>query len=295
MKIVLTGSLGHISQPVAQQLIALGHTVTVISHNPKRAAAITALGATPAIGSIQDVAFLTQTFQGADAVYLMITAASAGDIFEAGKQQAAIYATAVKQAGVSQVVNLSSVGANLGPEVGSLHIYHIIETYLKQALPAVNLSFIRPTAMFYNLFGSLASIRQDHAIYTNNSLTAVGSWVSPNDIAPVVVQALTAPTAATSVQYVASDEKTYPEIAALLGQALHMPDLKAVALTDDQMLHRLLATGAPKQFTEQYVKTVAYERDQDFYADYRLHHPVLGPTKLADFAPIFAKVVAQQH
>ncbi|MFC6179840.1 SDR family oxidoreductase [Lactiplantibacillus daowaiensis] len=293
MKIILTGSLGHISQPVATELVQQGHDVTVISHNAKRADAIKALGATPAIGSIDDDAFLTRTFMGADAVYLMITAASEGDIFEAGRRQATIYANAVKAAGVHQVVNLSSVGANLGPEVGALHIYNIIEGLLMTMLPDVNLTFIRPTSMFYNLFGSMASIRKDHAIYTNGSLTKTGSWVAPIDIAPIVVQALTKPAAGTTVQYVASDEKTYPEIATLLADALAMPDLKVIALSDEDMLQRLLATGAPKQFTEQYIKMTAYERDQDFYADYRAHQPVLGPTKLATFAQEFARVYRQ--
>ncbi|BDZ30530.1 NAD(P)H-binding protein [Lactiplantibacillus sp. WILCCON 0030] len=295
MKIILTGSLGHISKPVTEQLVKLGHAVTVISHSAARAAQITALGATPAIGSIDDEAFLTRTFQGTDAVYLMITAATTtGDIFEAGRQEAMIYANAVKAAGVKQVVNLSSVGANLGPEVGALHIYNIIEGVLTAELPGVNLTFIRPTGMYYNLFGQLATIRQDHAIYTNSSLTKPNSWVAPVDIAPVVVQALTAPAAGTTVQYVASDEKTYPEVAAILATALGMPDLKVIQISDEQLLKRLTAVNPRTEFFTQYVKMTAYERDHDFYVDYRAHQPVLGPTKLTDFATTFAKVYHQQ-
>lgn len=295
MKLILTGSLGHISQPTARQLIKLGHDVTVISHSAKRATEIEAMGATPAIGSIDDEAFLAKSFQGADAVYLMITAANnADDIFVAGRQQALIYARAIKAAGVKRVVNLSSVGANLGPEVGALHIYNVIERTLTAELPTVNLTFIRPTGMFYNLYGSLATIRQSQAIYTNNSLSKTGSWVAPADIAPVVVQALTAPAAGNTVQYVASDEKTYPEIAELLGRALGLPALKAIQISDDQALQQLLAAGAPQPFAEQFVKMTAYERENDFYADYRAHQPVLGPTKLADFAQQFAQVYQQQ-
>ncbi len=43
MKITLTGSLGNISLPLAQQLIAGGHIVTIVSHNPERIKAIEAL------------------------------------------------------------------------------------------------------------------------------------------------------------------------------------------------------------------------------------------------------------
>jgi len=285
MKITLTGSLGHISQPLAQALIAAGHSVTIISHNPDRAAAITALGATPAIGSIQDETFLTQAFTGADAVYLMITAGQDNsDIFEAGRQQAHIYANAVKAAGVKQVVNLSSVGANLGPEVGALHIYNIIEGVLPQELPGVNLTFLRPTGMFYNLLSNIPSIKRDHTIYTNSSLTKKNSWIAPADIVPVAVNALTAPTPGVTSQYVASDEQSYTEVAAILAEALHLPDLKVVQISDDMLLKNLLAANMPESFTRGYVKMTAYERDHDFYADYRAHQPILGPTKLTDYA-----------
>lgn len=290
MKITLTGSLGHISKPLAQALIATGHDVTIISHSDKRTADIVALGATPAIGSIADESFLTQAFTGADAVYLMITAATnEADVFEAGRKQAETYANAVKAAGVKQVVNLSSVGANLGPEVGVLHIYNIIEGVLTHALPNVNLTFLRPTGMFYNLFSNLTTIKQDHTIYTNSSLTKPNSWVAPVDIVPVAVAALTSPLAGVTSQYVASDEKSYTEVAALLGHALGF-EIKLVQISDDTMAQNLRASGAPASFTQQFVKMTAYERDNDFYADYRAHQPVLGPTKLTDFAKEFAQV-----
>lgn len=294
MKLVLTGSLGHINQPLVAQLVHAGHNVTVISHQASRAEAITALGATPAIGSIDDEAFLTTTFAGADAVYLILTAAADNsDIFEAGRQQALLYAHAVKAAGVKRVVNLSSVGANMGPEVGSLHIYNVIETTLTAELRDVNLTFIRPTGMYYNLFSNIASIHRDNTIYTNSSLTQRNSWVAPVDIAPVVFKALTDPEPGVTSQYVASDEKSYDEIAAILSTALNLP-VKAVQISDDAMLANMVAAGAPADFARQFVKTMAYERDNDFYADYRAHHPELGPTKLTDFASEFAAVYNQQ-
>ena len=38
MKYVVTGSLGNISKPLAERLIAAGHEVTVMSSNPEKAA-----------------------------------------------------------------------------------------------------------------------------------------------------------------------------------------------------------------------------------------------------------------
>lgn len=54
MKIVITGSLGHISKPLAEQLVQQGHNITVISSKPGKQKDIQALGAVAAIGSIED-------------------------------------------------------------------------------------------------------------------------------------------------------------------------------------------------------------------------------------------------
>lgn len=62
MKIVLTGSLGPISKPLAQMLLQKQHTVTVISSKPERQGEIEALGAKAVIGTMQDVAFFDKHF-----------------------------------------------------------------------------------------------------------------------------------------------------------------------------------------------------------------------------------------
>jgi len=72
MKIILTGSLGHIGKPLAQQLINAGHQVTVISSKVGKQTEIEALGATAAIGLLEDQDFLAAVFTGADAVYTMV-------------------------------------------------------------------------------------------------------------------------------------------------------------------------------------------------------------------------------
>jgi len=72
MKIIVTGSLGHISKPLTEALVNIGHTITVISSKADKKKDIQTIGATAAIGSVDDIKFLTKTFADADAVYCMI-------------------------------------------------------------------------------------------------------------------------------------------------------------------------------------------------------------------------------
>ena len=71
MNIVLTGSLGHIGKPLSIDLLKKGHQVTVITSKAERELEISKIGAKAAVGSFLDVDFLTETFKGADVVYLM--------------------------------------------------------------------------------------------------------------------------------------------------------------------------------------------------------------------------------
>ncbi|GGI29342.1 hypothetical protein [Pedobacter mendelii] len=51
MKIIITGSLGHISKPLTIALVQKGHAITVISSKPEKQKEIESLGANAAIGS----------------------------------------------------------------------------------------------------------------------------------------------------------------------------------------------------------------------------------------------------
>jgi uncharacterized protein YbjT (DUF2867 family) len=76
MKIIVTGSLGHISKPLSIELLKNGHDVTIVSSDTKKRSDIEDMGAKAAIGSVQDEEFLLTTFAGADAVYTMVPPAS---------------------------------------------------------------------------------------------------------------------------------------------------------------------------------------------------------------------------
>ncbi len=111
MKIIVTGSLGHISQPLTKVLIEKVDKVTVISSNADKKPAIEALGAIPAIGSIHDVDFLKKAFTGADALYTMVPPPA--NFFDPGIDMEALYSKvignyteAIEHAGIQRVVHL---------------------------------------------------------------------------------------------------------------------------------------------------------------------------------------------
>ncbi|MDP2890435.1 MAG: NAD(P)H-binding protein, partial [Bacteroidota bacterium] len=131
MKYVVTGSLGNISKPLAEKLIAAGHDVTVVSSKDEKAAVIEEMGAEAAIGSVEDVGFLTEAFTDADAVYTMVPpyfGAADWKKYIAGIGEN--YAAAIKASGVKNVVNLSSMGAHMPEGCGPVSGLFFVEKAL---------------------------------------------------------------------------------------------------------------------------------------------------------------------
>lgn len=301
MNIVLTGSIGNIGKPLTQQLVQRGHSVIVISSNAERRSAIEALGAKAAIGSMFDAAFLAETFEGADIVYLMETMEAAGDMFDQSvdfigsiNKIGDSYKTAVAKAGVKKVVHLSSVGAHTNEGTGILVFHYNVENILRQLAPDVSIKFIRPVSIYFNMFSFIGSIKNKSVIISNYGGDQKEPWVSPLDIADVITEEMEKPFEGRIVRYVASDEISPNEIARSLGEAIGKPDLKWDVISDEELLKGWLTIGFNEQIAKGFVAFQASQRNGTFYEDYYQNKPDLGKVKLADFAKEFAIVYNQE-
>ncbi|KQS26863.1 NAD(P)H-binding protein [Dyadobacter sp. Leaf189] len=293
MKIVLTGSLGHISKPLAGTLIGNGHEVTVISSSPERQQQIEELGAKAAIGTFEDVEFLAKTFTGADAVYTMVAAHSylSKDLDLIGfyKQLGQNYAEAIQHAGVKRVVNLSTFGAHLAEGNGILvGAYHVEQTL--NALPAdVSITHMRPVSFYYNLYGYVPMIKATGGIYVNYGGDSMIPWVSPFDIADAVAEELQSGFTGRNVRYVASEELTGDETARILAAALGKPDLKWVVISSEESLNNLTSVGMNPAIAAGLVEMYGALYSGLLGEDYVKNRPAsMGKVKLADFAQEFA-------
>jgi uncharacterized protein YbjT (DUF2867 family) len=230
MNIVLTGSLGHISKPLAIGLIAKGHTVTVISSKAEKQNEIEALGAKAAIGSIEDAEFLTATFTGADIAYLMEPPFNfldnSIDLENYWLNITKKYVQAVQQSGINRLVHLSSIGAHIDKRVGMLATHHSIENMLNKLPPTVSIKTMRPVGFYYNMFAFIPAIQNAGAIIQNYGGDEKEPWVSPADIAEVIIEEMETPFRDRTVRYIASDEISPNEVAQILGNAIGKPDLK---------------------------------------------------------------------
>lgn len=290
MKYVLTGSIGHISKPVAEKLIAAGHQVSIITSNKNNTSAIKALGATALTGSVEDAIFLQNAFAGADAVYLMIPPNwGVTNWLAYQKQVAHYYIDAIKANGIKKVVMLSSMGAHMINGAGPVDGLAYLEQQLN-AMPGVDALYLRPSYFYYNLFSMIPLIKQAGIMGSNQPASHNLVLTHTSDIAVVAAEALLSLSfTGKSVRYIASDEKTWAEITEALGNAIGKTNLPWVEFTDEQSMEGMLKAGLPNTFAEGYTAMGKALRSGEMEADYwKNRSGQLGNVKLNDFVKEFA-------
>jgi len=291
MKYVITGGAGHISKPLAEKLLAKGNEVTVVSRSEKNIATLIAKNAKAAIGSVEDVNFLTKTFTGADAVYTMVppimTATDwKGWIAQIGKN----YAAAINASGVKYVVNLSSIGAHLAEGCGPVSGIHFAEKAIN-ALNNVNIKNLRPGYFYNNLLTNIGMIKNLGIMGANfGGADSKVILASPSDIAEVASEELSKLNfTGHTIRYITSDEKTTDEIAAVIGKAIGKPDLKWMVFSDEDALKGMIQAGLPEEIAKNYKEMNHSIRSGKMFEDYWKNHPAtLQKIKLEEFAKIFA-------
>jgi uncharacterized protein YbjT (DUF2867 family) len=298
MKIIITGSLGNISKPLTQELAQKGHQVTVISSSVSKQKEIEALGAKAAIGSVEDVEFLSQTFTGADAVYCMIPRANYFDpnldLDAFTRKIGDNYAEAIQKSGVKRVVFLSSIGAHLEQNSGIIQRYNEIETVLNK-LENAAITFIRPASFFYNLLAYIPMIKSQGRIATNYGADQMIPWVSPNDIAAAIAEEIISLLDGKKVRYVSSEELTGNETASIIGSAIGKPDLKWFLISDQETLNGLINIGMQPKIAQGLVEMYAGLYNGLLSEDYYNNKPAaMGKVKLTEYAKEFARIFNQK-
>lgn len=297
MKIVLTGAAGNITKPLAENLLAQGHDVTVIGRSAENLKPLTDKGAKAAIGELEDEAFLTQAFKDADVVYTMLpTPFHLTDWVDYGELIGMNYAKALKANQVKKVVNLGTYGGHRTDGIGPTASIARVEKAL-EALENTQIILLRPGYFYSNLYNQISTIKNMGIIGGNygdveNKLLLVHT----KDIAVIAAEAMLSDNFNNGEPYyVVSDIKTGPEIAQALGKSIGNGALSWIPFTDKDTRNGLKQAGFSNELAAIYV-----EIGQFFAKGYLNEHymsltekPLLGNIKLEDFAKDFAVVYNQ--
>ena len=167
------------------------------------------------------------------------------------------FAKSVRAADVSRVVNLSSIGAHLERGKGILEGTYLVEQHLNALPEHITVTHVRPTKIYYNLYGQLSLVREHGILASVTAPEDINVWVAPQDIAAVVVEEIERePVEARRVRYAASEQLTYAKLATTIGAAIGKPELPWIQIPAAQLTDSLIGAGLQPaiaaQMTEMY-------------------------------------------
>jgi uncharacterized protein YbjT (DUF2867 family) len=294
MKFVVTGAAGNVSRPLTQLLLHRGHEVTVVVRSARNLADLVKEGAKTAIGDLTDVPFLTKTFRGADAVYLMLPPLwGSSDQKQDSISLAQGFSKAIEETGVRNAVFLSSYGAHRLDDAGAISGMGLAEVEFNK-LRNVNVLSLRAGYFYTNLLLSIGHIKKTGTM--GNMFTIPDSTftlVDPEDIALAAADAMTKLDFTGHVnKYIVSDESGTDEIASLIGKEIGKPDLKWVKVPTADFKKVLLGYGFVEGAANSYVEMFTALDRGVLFEDYVKVKPKLYKATIESFAKKFATLYA---
>ena len=221
MKILSYGATGSQGFPVAQGLLAKGHSVHVVVRHPEKAGSLKSMGASVFQGDLNDPQSLAAAHEGVEAVFLMLPFGSGGN--PVAFMQNALEAAQAAKVGYI-VFNVSGQTPPKPTGLPMLDYRIAVEGMLKSSgIPYV---ILRPTAYMENLLGpwTRPGIIERGVVAYPVSAHRPLSWVASADVGAAAVEALERPELIGSIFDVGGPEAlTGEQIAAAFSTALGRP------------------------------------------------------------------------
>ncbi|HYW11162.1 MAG TPA: NAD(P)H-binding protein [Longimicrobium sp.] len=287
---VITGATGNTGGRIAGALLDAGQPVRVVGRSAGRLQALVDRGAQAAVGDLHDGEFVAGAFAGATAVYAMIPPNFGADDFRAYQNGVAdALVEGVRRGGVRRVVTLSSVGAHLPEGAGVVQGIHDMEQKF-DALSGVDVLHLRATYFMENLFMQIGSVKQMGAFGGALRADLRFPIVHTSDIADVAARRmLDGGWTGTQAEYVLGAEDVDSRQAAkVLGSAIGRPELDYVEIPYADFQQVLAGAGASPDVARLYVEFMRGMNDGRILEQARRTPANTTPTRLADFAPVFA-------
>lgn len=290
---VITGATGNIGGEIAKELLAQGKKVKAVVRNAEKAKSLQ--GAELAVGDIHDVKFLTEAFKGATAVFAMVPPQpTAKDAVAHINEVAEELVKAIKAAGVTKVIALSSVGAHLTEKNGVVKGLHLFEEKLNK-LTGVDVLILRPSFFMENLFSSIPVIKNMGINGSTVKKDIAIPMVATKDIAHRAVEHFLAlDFKGIHVEYVLGPKDvTYNEVTQVIGKAINKPELPYVEFKYEDAEKAMMGAGLSESYAKGLVELQKSMNEGILIPAGIRTKENSSPTSLEEFAKTFAQAYNQ--
>jgi uncharacterized protein YbjT (DUF2867 family) len=254
MSIAVTAPTGHIGSQLTHRLLAAGAPVTLLVRDRRKVAEQVKRGARVAEGSLTDASFVAEATKGAQALFWLTPPdPTSTDLRAHQARLGRIAAEAVRRNGIPLVVNVSSIGADLGHGTGPVDGLYDVEGALDGA--ARNVIHLRCAFFMENYLSAAPGIVKDGCVYFPVRADTRTPMIATRDVAEVATEYLLSDKdRGRRVVYVYGPaDLTFGEAAAALTTVLGRP-VRHVAVSPEQALTAMVEAGLSAHVASQMIE-----------------------------------------
>jgi uncharacterized protein YbjT (DUF2867 family) len=242
---VVLGASGNTGHVVAKNLLAREQKVRVVGRNAAHLQPLAAEGAEIFIADNADASALTKAFHKADAAYVMIPPHSTSPDYRAFQDRVSdAIAGAIRNAGVKNIVSLSSFGADKPSGTGPVAGLHDLEQKLNQ-IDGANVLHLRAGYFMENTLPQVGAIRMVGSMIGPVTPALKLPMIATRDIGAAAADALLrlAFQGKQTQELHGQRDLDYAEAAAIVGKAIGKPELGYIQAPDNQIRAAMVQMG----------------------------------------------------
>jgi len=285
----ILGATGNTGSVAANSLLDRGFKVRVIGRSAEKLTALAKRGAEIFVGNAADSNFLTKAFEGVNGIYAMIGPDYASkDPINDYLLASESLKTAIKSSGVSRIVALSGLGADLASGTGPVVGLHHLEKSLAQT--NADQLILRPGYFFSNFFGSLPLIKIAGINGGVHEANLPVYMTSPYDIGYTVANELIRGSfKGIEIRELLSEPPiTMSEATRLLGEAIGKPDLIYVQFANEDYIAGLTSAGVSSELAHLLVEMGNAFNQGKLNPQQQRSATTTAPSSFASFVPVLA-------
>jgi uncharacterized protein YbjT (DUF2867 family) len=249
---VVLGASGHTGHVVAKTLLSNGQQVRAFGRNASHLQPLAAEGAEIFTGDVTDLGALAKAFQHADSAYIMIPPNTTTKDYRAFQDQASeAIASAARNAGIQNIVTLSSLGAEKTSGTGPVVGLHNLEQKLNQ-ISAANILHLRTGYFMENTLPQVGAIRMMGSAAGPIRPDLKLQMIAAHDIGVIAAQALLglAFRGKQTQELHGQRDIDYTEAASIIGKAIGKPNLAYIQAPDNQIKGAMVQMGMSEDMAQ---------------------------------------------
>lgn len=242
---VVLGASGNTGHVVANNLLSNNKKVRVVGRNADHLQFLANKGGEIFTADVTDVQSLTRALQGAEAAYVLVPPNYATNDSRGYQERVSdAIAKAVRDAGVKNIVSLSSIGADKPNGTGPVVGLHNFEQKLNQ-IDGANVLHLRAGYFMENTLPQAAPIRKMGLAVGPVRSDLKLPMIASSDIGRAAAEELIRLDfkGKQTRELQGQRDISYEEVAGIIGKAIGKTDLKYVQAPDEQVRPALVQAG----------------------------------------------------